>query len=167
MGERPDSVPGAGNSRRGAPIPREELPAWLRTDVPGGRAAAARGVAARQMPAWDEPAASPYGDEPEQYGATYGADAGYDAAPAWNDGRYDQQPDDQYDHNQPYDQQFDGDYGGGYEGGREGGYGAVDEYGQPMPGGWDEGYGDYDDYDEYDGAREPRRGFWGRLFGRG
>jgi hypothetical protein len=154
MGERPDSGLGTGNFGRGAPIPREELPAWLRTDVPGDRAAA-RGMAARQMPAWDEPAASPYGDEHEQYGV----DAGDEAAPAWDDGGYDQ-PYDQYDHDQPYDQQFDGGYGGGYEGG----YGAVDEYGQPMPGGWDEGYGDYDDYD---GAREPRRGFWGRLFGRG
>jgi len=147
--EHADAGRGTGNFGRGAPIPHEELPSWLRTNAPGGRAA--RGAAARHAPAWDEPAASPYGDEREQYGVDvgYDADAGYDAAPAWNGG-YDQL----YD--QPYDQQFEGGY--------EGGYGAVDEYGQPMSDGWDEGYGDYDDYD---GAREPRRGFWGRLFGRG
>jgi len=150
MDERMDSGPGTGNFGRGAPIPREELPSWLRTDTPTGRSGTPR-VGARHAPAWGEPAASSYGDDREQYGEQYGADADYEAAPAWDDGGYDQP----YD--QPYDQQFDGGYNGGY--------GAVDEYGQPMPGGgWDEGYGEYDDYD---GAREPRRGFWGRLFGRG
>jgi hypothetical protein len=158
MDERMDAGRGTSNFGRGAPIPREELPAWLRTEAPAGRSAAPR-AASRRAPGWDEPAASPYGDEHEQFGVEYGADAGYDAAPGWDGGGYDQP----YD--QPYDQQFAGGYDqAGYDQQYDGGYGAVDEYGQPLPGEWDEGYGDYDDYD---GAREPRRGFWGRLFGRG
>jgi len=149
---RVSAGPGTGNFRRGAPIPRDQLPSWLRTDAPGGHSGM------RPAPAWEEPAALPMEDERERFGPEYRVDAGYEAAPAWDDGGYEQP----YD--QPYDQQFEGGYDGGYEGGYEGGYSAVDEYGQPIPNDWDEGYGDYDDYD---GAQEPRRGFWGRLFGRG